>query len=259
MKSRVILLLVIFGATGVSQFAKASVVFDWPANGWTAGTPAAGQTLTESFTSVDPNDIAVDINNSGAGAQGMNFQTNYPQISRNPDTGGFGTTNALQLLVSGSQAGGTFIKVTVTFATTVANLSFQLWDVDALPGQFVDKIANIQALAQGGGIVGADSISSAVAGYNSVTGTGLAAVVLGTANANNGTNQGSIDISFNGPITQFSFEWSNNDPALGAQGIALGPLTYSPVPETWPAWSVSGACATVVGLEFVRRRVRRRL
>jgi hypothetical protein len=233
----------------------ASVVFDWPSSpGWTVGTPTAGQTVTQSFTSVNPNDIMVSVNNSGSGAQGMVFQTNYPQIGQNPDTGGFPSTNALELLVSGSQAVGTYIKMTVSFATPVTNLSFQIWDVDAVTGQFVDKIANIQALAQGGAVVGADSITSAVAGFNSITGTGLSTVVLGIANAANNTNQGSIDITFNGPITQFSLEWSNNDPALGAQGIALGSLTYTPVPEFDPLWSTMGACVTVVGLEFVRRR-----
>jgi hypothetical protein len=240
----------------VSRFsASASVVFDWPASpGWTAGAPTAGQTNTQSFTSVTPNDITVSINNSGTGAQGMNFQAGYPQISSNPFTGGFSGVNGLELLVTSSQAFGTFTKTTVSFATPVTNLSFQIWDVDAVPGQFVDKIANIQALAQGGATVGADSVNSAVAGYNTVVGTGLATVVLGTANANNGTNQGTINLTFNGPITQFSFEWSNNDPALGQQGIALGPLTYTPVPEIAPPWSAAGACSMVIVFEFLRRR-----
>jgi hypothetical protein len=237
----------------------ASVVFDWPTSpGWTAGTPAAGQTKTQQFTSVNPNDITVDINNSGAGPQGMVFQANYPQISRNPDTGGFGSTNALQLLVSSSQAGGTFIKMTVSFDTPVINLTFQIWDVDAVVGQFVDKIANIQALAEGGGTVGPDSVTSAVAGFNTISGTGLSTVVTGTANANNSSNQGTIDITFNGPITQFSFEWSNNDAGLGAQGVALGPLTYTPVPETEVPWFAVAACAIAAGVELLRRKTNRR-
>jgi hypothetical protein len=239
--------------------SSASVVFDWPSSpGWTAGTPTAGQTAEQSFTSVNPNDITVDINNSGNGAQGMVFQASYPQISNNPFTGGFGSTNALELLVSSSQASGTFVRTTISFATPVTNLSFQIWDVDAFAGQFADRIANIQALAQGGGAVGPDSVTSAVAGFNTISGTGLSTVVLGTANAANNTNQGTIDITFNGPITQFSFEWSNNDPALGAQGIALGSLTYTPVPEFESLWSTMAACTTVIGLQLVRRRSRRK-
>jgi hypothetical protein len=136
----------------------------------------------------------------------------------------------------------------------VINLSFQIWDVDAVSGQFADKISNIQALTNLGATVGPDSVTSAVPGYNTITGTGLSTVILGTANANNSTNQGAINITFNGQITQFSFEWSNSDPALGAQAIALGPLTYTPVPEfnaTYLSWSF---CLVAILFEQLRRR-----
>jgi hypothetical protein len=66
--TRIALLQAVFIGTWMGRFAaNASIVFDWPNNGWTAGTPTAGQTLTQSFTSVDPNDITVSINNSGNG------------------------------------------------------------------------------------------------------------------------------------------------------------------------------------------------
>jgi hypothetical protein len=244
--------LLLFSA---SKLGATVVTFDWPGSpGWTAGAPTAGQTKTQSFTSVDPNDITVAINNSGAGPQGMQWQAGYPQISSNPDTGGFTGVNGLQLLMASSQAVGTYTKTTISFATPVINLSFQIWDVDAVVGQFVDKVANIQALAQGGGTVGPDSVTSAVPGFNNIAGSGLATVVLGTANANNATNQGTIDIAFNGPITQFSFEWSNNDPALGAQGIAIGSLTYTPMPEIESTWIAPTACAAAIALELFRRR-----
>ncbi|HEV2047073.1 MAG TPA: hypothetical protein VGQ95_10805 [Chthoniobacterales bacterium] len=78
--------------------------------------------------------------------------------------------------------------------------------------------------------------------------------MLGTANAANSTNQGTIDISFAGPITQFSFDWSNNDPALGAQAIALGPLTYTVVPEMSAGWAVALLCSiAIAGREIARR------
>ena len=137
----------------------------------------------------------------------------------------------------------------------MVNLSFQIWDVDASAGQFVDKIFNIQALASLGATVGPDSVTSEVSGYNTITGTGLGTVVLGTANAANNTNQGTIDITFNGPITQFSFDWSNNDPALGAQAIGLGPLTYTILPELPSGWSVALLCAVAAaGREIGRRK-----
>ena len=236
------------------------VTLNWPASpGWTAGAPTAGQTKTQNFTSVNPNDITVDINNSGASPQGMLWQTGsggYPQISSNPATGGTGV-NGLELLATGSQAAGAYIKITISFDTPVVDLSFQIWDVDAVPGQFVDKIASIQALAQGGGTVGPNSVTSAVSGFNTISGTGLATIVLGTANANNATNQGTINVAFNGPITQFSFQWSNNDPALGSQGIALGSLIYTPIPENQSPWIGAVGCVLAIGLELFQRKRKR--
>ncbi|MBV9618372.1 MAG: hypothetical protein JO201_04090 [Verrucomicrobia bacterium] len=235
--------------------ANGSIVFDWPSSpGWTAGTPGPGTTATQQFTSVNPNDINVDVNNNGANASGATFQASYPQISANPLTGGFTGVNALQLYVSAEATVASYIRTTVTFATPVINLSFQIWDVDSVAGQFTDKISNIQALAQGGGTVGATSVTSVTPGFNTITGTGLATVVLGTANAANNTNQGSINVTFSGPITQFSFDWSNNDAGLGAQAIALGPLTYDVVPEYDPAFGALAACLTAILGEKSRRR-----
>lgn len=238
---------------------QASVVFDWPSSpGWTAGAPAPGQTKTQQFTSVNPNDITVDINNNGASGSGATWQASYPQISASPTTGGLVGTNALQLYVSAQSSTSAFIRTTITFDTPVINLSFQLWDVDAVAGQFADKIWNIQALAQGGGTVGATSVTSVTPGYNTISGTGLATVVLGTANAANNTNQGSITITFAGPITQFSFDWSNNDAGLGAQAIGLGSLSYDPVPEFDQGFGAAAACLTAILGERVRRRKARK-
>ncbi len=245
-------LLLISGAS-----ARASVIFNWPTSSipWAAGTPTGGQTATAMFTSVNPNDITVSVNNSGAGPQGMVFNSQYPSIPTGAQiTGGFTNVNSLQMIVSSSQAFGNYIQTTVSFATPVANLSFQIWDVDAHPGQFVDKIANIQALAFGGGTVGPDSVTSVTPGFNTITGSGLSTVVLGTADANDNSNQGSINFVFNAPVTQFSFQWSNNDPGLGQQGIALGPLTYTPVPESGSFLGTAAACLTVVGFELLRRK-----
>jgi hypothetical protein len=235
----------------------ASVVFNWPDNGWIAGTPGPGQTVNQSFTSVNPNDITVSINNNGASGSGGNWQTGYPQIDAVTSTGGFTGVPGLQLYMVSQSAESSYIRTTVSFASPVTNLTFQIWDVDALNNQFADTIFNIQALAVGGATVGPDSVTSAVAGYNTITGTGLSTVVTGIASADNSTNQGTITITFLGPITQFSFDWSNTDHKLGAQAIALGPLTYDPVPEPPPSWASAVICGlAVVGWETKRRRRR---
>jgi len=213
-------------------------VFNWPSGGWTAGSPAAGQTLSQSFTSINPNDITLSIKN-GSPTQSATWQSGYPQISASPLTGGLTGVQAVQLALASEGSTASYIRTTVKFNTPVINLSFQIWDVDAFAGQFADKIFNIQAIGSGGVTVGPTSVTSEVSGYNTISGTGLSTVVLGTANADNNTNQGTIDITFSGPITQFSFDWSNNDSGLGKQAIALGPLTYTAVPEPSTGWVVS--------------------
>ncbi len=229
--------------------AHASVVFNWPNSGWTAGAPNTGQTKTQSFTSVTTNDITVSIYNSGVGNHG-----GYPAINSTETTSGLSGVNALQLYLDNSAAVGNFLRVTVSFATPVTNLSFQLWDCDAAPGQFIDTFKNIQALAVGGATVGADSIASEVAGYNTITGSGLGAVISGTAGATNTTNEGTVDIAFNQPITQFSFEWSNADSGRGAQAVGLSPITYTVVPESNPAYFGVASCAGAILCEVLRRK-----
>ena len=229
----------------------ASTTFNWPSPpGWTAGTPATGQTVSQSFTDgVSPNDVTVSIYNSG-----VNNQTGYPAIDSTNTTGGFTGVNALQLYISSTPTMGNYLKTTVSFASPVVNLSFQLWDVDKSAGQFIDYITNLQAIAQGGGTVGATSVSSAVSGYNTITGTGLSTVIAGTKSATNTTNQGTINITFAGPITQFSFQWSNNDAGLGQQAIGLGPLTYEVVPEAQSLCSVTAACLAAILCRRLSRR-----
>lgn len=201
--------------------ARGSVVFNWPGSGWTAGAPTPGQTKTQNFTSVAPNDITVSINNNGVSGTGGTWQTGYPAINSTQTTGGFTGVNGLQLYLTAQSSTSSYIRTTFAFASPATNVTFQLWDVDAAAGQFVDKIANIQALAVGGATVGANSVTSAVAGYNTITGTGLSTVITGIAGASNTTNQGTINITFNGPITQFSFDWLNTDSGRGAQAIGL--------------------------------------
>ena len=112
-------------------------------------TPTHGQTKTQSFTSISANDITVSIYNSG-----VNNHGGYPAINSTETTSGLSGVNALQLYLDNSAAVGNVLRVTVSFAYAVTNVSFSLWDCDASAGQFVDKFANIQATAVGGGTVG---------------------------------------------------------------------------------------------------------
>lgn len=207
--------------------------FDWPATpGWTAGVPGPGQTASQNFTRAQTNGIVVAINNSGAGVQGMVWE--------------------------GSQAAGGFITVTVS-GGAVNNLSFQISEGDAIAARAIDRITNIQAIALGGGNIGPDSVTSAVPAFNTINGNGLGLAVVRNGNASDSTNEGSIDIVFSGPLTQYSFQLDNNDPASGSQATGLGSLTYTPAPEIDPSWIAAATCVVAAGLKLVRGRTPRSL
>ena len=255
--SRTALILV----TGLLLFAGLAPVgatmIAWPAApGWTAGAPTPGQTRTQSFTAVNPNDITVSINNNGASGTGATWNAGYPAINSTLLNGGMPGTNGLQLYLTSQSSTSSYIELTISFAYAVSNVSFQLWDIDA-GSPYADTISQIQGVAFfGGGIVAADSVTSAVSGYNTITGSGLSTVVTGTATADNNTNEGTIDVSFLGPITEFSFRWSNSDSSLGSQGVGLGPLTFAIVPEPSALWPLVVLAALVISGDLLRRKHR---
>ena len=256
LRPRILQLIVVVLLLG--QLPAAATVFNWPSPpGWTAGAPAPGQTQTQSFTSINPNDITVSINNNGASGTGGTWQSGYPAINSTLLNGGLPGTNGLQLYLGSQSSVSSYILTTVSFASPVTNLSFQLWDVDS-SSPYIDTITQIQALAYGGGVIGATSVTSAVPGYNTITGTGLSTVVTGIATASNTTNEGTINISFNAPITEFSFRWLNTDSSLGSQGVGLGPLTYTVVPVPEPSTSSLLGAGLMFGVifQFLRRRKR---
>jgi hypothetical protein len=250
--------LFLIGLTFVTRMPAHAAMLDWSSSAWTAGAPLPGSTATQDLSVDNPNDVTVAINNSGAGAQGVVWNAGsggFPQINATAHTGGLSGVNGLQLLVSSSQVFGSYVTTTVSFAVPVFNVSFQLWGVDAVPGQFADQITNLRAVLSGGGPVGPNLVTSAVSGFNTITGSGLGTVVLGTATADNSTNEGTIIVTFNGgAITQLSFDWANNDPALGADGIGLGSLSYTPTPEVNPSWVATAIGILAVGVELIRRK-----
>ena len=237
----------------VLSSAAHATVLDWPTGGWTAGAPAPGQTATQSFTAVTPNDVTVSINNNGSATTGSNWVAGYPTIDSTTVTGGFTGTNGLQLAIANSSSTSDFVRTTVSFAAPVVNLTFQIWDVDLTSGTFTDVISNIMGM-NGATVVAATSVTNEVPGYNTVTGSGLGVVVTGTNPASNSTNQGTIDITFTN--TQFAFDWSNDDPALGQHPIALSPLTFDIVPEMSAGVFVSLVCLLALVSSEISRRAK---
>jgi hypothetical protein len=150
----------------------------------------------------------------------------------------------------------TFAEIS-NYVGGVTNPSFQLWDVDASSGTFLDTIKNLQATTTTGTTI--YPTLTPTAGFNQVTGSGASAVITGTNNANNNTNQGTVGVSFTGTVTSISFQWSNGDSALLTQSIAISPITFTPVGAAFPeVGSATGALALCGGLLGAGRFRRRR-
>jgi hypothetical protein len=243
-------------------------VFDWPSiPGWTAGAPAIGGSQTVDYSSTGQN-VSVTIDNTGATWNG-----GYPQVVPG-GTGPFngGTTNNGLILQPGAEtSNATYIQLTINFNNPggVTNLSFQIWDIDAtVDGSgngFIDLITHLQATAVAGGTLFPDIVdnthtSNPGTTYNFISGSGVNLAITGDplqpSGAANGTDQGTVNITFSQPITQISFWYSNNaSGTLTTQTIGIGPLTYDILPEISPSWAVALLCVVAASvLEFRRRR-----
>lgn len=241
-----------------------ATTFSW--SSWSAGAPVSGTSASQSYTATGgtppPSAVTVTLTNSGEtwstnALDGLG--TDFPTVGTNPITGG-GTTNGLQLVTHSQTSTSSYIQVTVSFSTPVSNVSFQIWDVDSSPTQFTDQISNIQAQPwSSGGPVAANSVTGSA--DNTVLGSGLSTIVTGNANNANNSANGNVTIKFTGPITSFTFRWSNIASGLGLQGIAMGPITYTPVatPEVGSTLGALGVCALVIGAREIRKRRRTQL
>jgi hypothetical protein len=238
-------------------------VFDWPTSpGWTAGQPTTGgPDQTVDYSSTGQN-ISVTIGNTGATWNG-----GFPQVAAGGT--GFvngGTTNNGLIVQPGAQTSTGALQFTINFNNPggVNNVSFQLWDIDATVDAsgngFIDTITHLQALGVGGTILLPDTVDNTHMSnpgtlYNFISGSNITGDPSQPAGAANGTDQGTVNITFSQAITQISFWYSNSATgSLTTQTIGIGPLTYSIVPETSPGWAVTTVCMVALALEFGRRR-----
>jgi hypothetical protein len=93
-----------------------------------------------------------------------------------------------------------------------------------------------------------------------LTGTGLSQILTGNAASPNNSSNGNATISFGSTlIYDVFFTFGNTAGAPRYQDIAVGDVTFTPVPEINPAISASLSCLLAVGLTvWMQRRARLR-
>lgn len=242
-----------------------AVVLDWDAVTWTAGS------LSQSYD-IDPakagNDITLSITGSTGRLQPNNTAPN-PQTPAITNTlqGGLGTAqNTLNLALDLNNQ-NQFVTITVNFSALytlgVNNVSFTIFDVDfANSGgsNFQDQLRSISALSIDGTTLIAPTITTSAS--NTLTGSGLAQVVSGTATAADtgaGSNAGNVTISFGtNAIKSLTFAYGSGSGTVANptyQDIGIHDISFTPVPELNPAWSAVLSCIAVVGLVLRRRSI----
>lgn len=240
-------------AVGLSPSAHA-VVLDWDSVTWTPGD------LSHSYdvTGDGQTDVTVLMT-----AQQNNIWTNDPTTGTQTPAilqslnGGL-PQNALMIAANLKTHSDATIQLNFTAGQWGAtNVSFTIFDIDITTNS--DIISNIYGVALDGSHVAAtlSNVGSTV----TVTGSGLTLNLEGNApNANNSSN-GNVTLSFGSTIiTDVFFTFSNTAGAPRYQDIALGDISFTPVPEMNPSVISAASCVVAAGLTvFMRRRAKRRL
>lgn len=233
-----------------------ALVLDWDGVSWTPGSLSNSYNLNgDAF-----NDITVNIT-----SQNSNIFTNDPTTGTMTPTINQTMTGGLvppqnSLMIAANLKTNSNLTVQLSFTGGPGNLpgannvSFTIFDIDVTTNS--DIISNIYGVAPDGTHVAATitNLGSAV----SLTGAGLGQTLTGNAASANNSSNGNATISFGSTlITDLFFTFSNTNGAPRYQDIAIGDISFTPVPEINPALTASMSCLAAVGLTiFMRRRAR---
>ena len=241
---------------------------------WLAGWTSTAHALVLSWDSVawTPGSLSnsYDLNGDSINDITLTMTAQNNTFTNDPTTGDM--TPAINQTITGGQspvkntlmlAGNLFthsdmtIQMSFTGAQPGANnVSFSIFDIDVSTNS--DIISGIYGVALDGTHVAATitNVGSTV----DLTGMGLNQVLTGNAASANNSSNGNATISFGATIiTDVFFTFSNTAGAPRYQDIAIGDLTFTPVPEINPALAASLSCFVAVGLTvFLKRRAARR-
>jgi hypothetical protein len=232
-----------------------ALVLDWDAVAWADGSTNNSYDLNGDSI----NDITVDLV-----AQQPNIWTTDPATGTQTPavnqslTGGLSPVeNSLNL--SGNLKTQSNVTVQLSFAggpyPGADNVSFTIFDIDVTTNS--DIIETIYGVALDGSFVAATitNVGSSVI----LSGTGLNQMLIGTAPAANNSSDGNATICFGSTIiTDVFFTFSNTSGAPRFQNIAIGDVSFTPVPEMNPAVTAGASCIAALGLTLLLQRRARR-
>ena len=237
-----------------------ALVLDWDTATWTPGDLQNSYDLNGDGY----NDITVQVTSQQANiwANDPNTGIQSPVVNQSLTGGLSPAQNSLMLAANLKTHSDTTIQISFTGGNGAlntpgaGNVSFTLFDIDVTTN--ADIISNIYGVALDGTHVAATitNVGPAV----TLSGSGLLQQLDGNVASANNTSNGNATLSF-GPtvITDVFFTFSNTAGAPRYQDIAIGDITFTPVPEINPAVASVISCALALGLAvFGHKRAKAR-
>lgn len=247
-------LLTLLGGLANSAHA---LILDWDAVTWNDGSLINSYDLNSDAI----NDITVAITSQQANIWALDpaTGTQTPTVNQSLTGGLVPPQDALNLAANLKTQSDVTINLSFTGPQPgAANVSFTIFDIDVTTNS--DIISGIYGVAYDGTHIAATitNVGSAV----TLTGTGLTQVLTGnTASADSGPGSanGNATITFGSTIiTDVFFNFSNTAGAPRFQNIAIGDISFTPVPEMNPAATAAASCfGAMVLTRLVQRRSRR--
>ena len=235
---------------GAPRFAHA-LVLDWDTVAWTPGSLNNSYDLNGDAV----NDITVTITsqNPGIFTTDPATGTQTPAINQSLTGGLSPAENSLMIAANLHTNSNLAVQLAFTgLGGTATNVSFTIFDIDITTNS--DIISNIYGVAADGTHVAATitNLGSTV----TPSGSALTQKLTGNAASADNSGNGNATISFGGvAITDVFFTFGNNAGAPFYQDIALGDISFTPVPEINPAAASAISCLLALSavIAFHRR------
>jgi hypothetical protein len=232
-----------------SQAAQA-VILDWGNVAWAPGSLINSYDLNGDAV----NDVTVQITSQNANiwqtdpTSGM--QT--PVVNQTLTGGLVPAQNSLMLAANLHTNSNSTVQISFTGASgfLANNVSFTLFDIDVTTNS--DIISSIYGVAPDGTQVAATitNVGPAV----TLSGSGLTYKLTGNAASPDNSGNGNATISFGSTISDVFFTFGNTAGAPRYQDIAIGDVSFTPVPEINPAATATGSCLVAFGLTLAARK-----
>lgn len=231
-----------------------AMVLDWDAVAWTPGS--VNNSFDVNGDAINDVTVTLTLNDQATWATDPATGTQTPAINQSLTGGVSPWENSLNLCANLKTQSDVWIHISFTGAQPgAADVSFTIFDIDITTNS--DIIGTIVGVGLDGSFIPATitNVGSAV----TFTGTGFGQQLTGNAPAANHTSHGNATISFGSAvITSVFFNFANSSGTHQFQNIAIGDISFTPVPEMNPAMTASASCLGALFLTILLQRRARR-